>query len=158
MSYTIPEDTIARSQSKNTSIWLKCDILHCGRFITSLLFFLSYKNDMFCAIWWASIVYRFADLKKEKGIQSTLKRCSTKPLTNSNRFHIIIKMVDTLRSILHHFTWKLLRMTKSDNKVSTLGCVRKTFPGPNFSLVRVMIRSGANMPQKKFWPRRSIFS
>ena len=35
------------------------------------------------------------------------------------------------------------------DNLNSLGCVRKTFPGPNFSLVGIMIRSGANMPQKK---------
>ena len=38
----------------------------------------------------------------------------------------------------------------------TLGCVRKTFFGPNFSLVRIIICFGANMPQKFLTPSVNI--
>ena len=38
-----------------------------------------------------------------------------------------------------------------------LGCVRETFFGPKFSLVRVIIRFGANMSQKKFDPVGQYF-
>ena len=34
--------------------------------------------------------------------------------------------------------------------ICRLGCVRKSFFGPNFSLVGVIIRFGANMPPKNF--------
>ena len=41
--------------------------------------------------------------------------------------------------------------------VCRLGCVRKTFSRPNFSLVRVIIHFGAKMPQKNFEPVGQYF-
>ncbi len=49
-------------------------------------------------------------------------------------------------------TWQKARWTDRKWGIWALGCVRKTFFMPNISLVGVIIRFGANMPQKKFEP------
>ncbi len=61
--------------------------------------------------------------------------------------------IQCIITIFHSFTDH--RSTEDRHKIEfvlwwRLGCVRKTFFGPNFSLVGVFIRFGANMPQKKF--------